>query len=121
MIKLILIIAIGSLCLACAAAFARPPMCLPGIDNSTWLAGPVDGGVTANGAWLRWNCAEVGTGQLQTNLYVGTVPELSKVGARVQTIIKAADPLKSLQTLPNRITVLPLTDPSLAAIVADVK
>ena len=53
------------------------------------------------------------------NAYVGTVPEFAKVGGRIATIVKAADPLKSLQTLPQRITVLPITDPSLAAIVAE--
>lgn len=52
---------------------------------------------------------------------VGSVPkfcgpwaEQAKVGARVQTIQKAADPLKSLQTAGTRFPMVPLSDPSMA-------
>lgn len=107
--------------LARAQADISKAWCLPGLDNSQATASPIESGVTRNGAWARWYCTERATGRRQRNLYVGTVPELSKVGSRVQTIIGAADPLASLQTLPRRITVLPLSDPSLAAILADVK
>lgn len=37
------------------------------------------------------------------NVWCGTPDELPKVGGRVRTIINAADPLKSLQTLPSRV------------------
>lgn len=85
-----------------------------------WFGSPMRGGVTLRGAWVRWHCAELGTGRVRTVTYVGTVAEFSRIGSRLQTIVNAADPLKSLQTLPSRITVLPLTDPSLAGIVGDV-
>lgn len=121
--------------LACLIPFgAHAQTCLPATSdskepaewtqpaaNKLWIGSPMRAGVTKNGAWVRWYCAEVGTGQLRVVTYVGTLAEFSKVGGRLQTIVSAADPLKSLQTLPSRVTVLPLTHPSLAAIVADIK
>lgn len=53
--------------------------------------------------------------------YCGTWAEQSKVGSRIQTIQKAKDPLKSLQTLPDRITILPLSDPQFACMPKDFK
>lgn len=97
------------------------PWCLPGIENTRATGSPLEGAVTKNGAWVKWWCVELQSGRVQVNTYVATTSELSKIGGRVQTIIKATDPLLSLQTLPKRVTVLPLTDPSLAAIMADVK
>jgi hypothetical protein len=135
MFKLVLIIIIGVLALACSAAFAQVmPPCLPAFpstsdspanwvqpsSNVAWIGSPLRIGYSRNGQWARWYCAEMGTGQLRTITYVGTLTDLPNVGGRLRTIIGAADSLKSLQTLPSRITMLPLTDPALAAIVAEV-
>lgn len=95
------------------------PPCLPAIDNNSLTASPIYSGVSKNGAWVRWYCYDDATLTVTKVQYVGTLAELSKVGGRVATIIKAADPLRSLQTAGNRFPILPLTDPSLAAIVAD--
>lgn len=46
--------------------------------------------------------------------FCGTLAEQAKVGARLQTIQKAADPLKSLQTAGTRFPMVPLSDPSMA-------
>mgnify|MGYP000511678566 CR=1 FL=1 len=120
------------LTLICAAAFAQP--CLPAFPsssespadwvqppgNAAWIGSPLRIGYSRNGQWARWYCAEVGTGQLRTITYAGTLADLGNAGNRLRTIISAADPLKSLQTLPTRITLLPLTDPRLAAVVAEI-
>jgi hypothetical protein len=106
--------------LIAAAVVAVAPPCLPYVDTPNWVWSTPKMGITKNGAWYRWTCWSTVPGiPDRTITYVGTVPEFSKIGGRVATIVKAADPLKSLQTLPQRITVLPLTDPSLSAIAAD--
>jgi hypothetical protein len=87
------------------------PQCLPRIDNAAWLAGDYEFRASIDGACVRWACYEVGTARVQTNTYCGTTAELSKVGSRMQTIIRAADPLKSLQTAGARFPILPLSDP----------
>ena len=98
------------------------PPCLPAVDTATHVAGPMRSGATKNGAWVRWTCTTKVAPLIETTVfYVGTVPELSKVGARVQTIINAAEPLASLRTAGARFTILPLSDPSLASIVADMR
>jgi hypothetical protein len=119
--------------LACAPAFAQT--CLPAkptdsdnphhwvqpAQNVAWHGTPMHGGVTTNGAYVRWACVNMTTREVRRVTYVGTVAEFSRAGTRLQTIMRATDPLKSLQTAGTRYTILPLTDPSLAAIVADVK
>lgn len=103
----------------CSTAQAQSPSCMPYVTTPGWVVSDPQMGVSKNGAWIRWKCWST-TGQPDRIVsYVGTVPEFAKVGGRIATIVKAADPLKSLQTLPQRITVLPITDPSLAAIVAE--
>lgn len=103
----------------CGSANAAPP-CMPYVDTPGWVWSTPHWGVTKHGAWIRWACWSTVPGVADRRItYVGTVPEFSKVGGRIATITKAADPLKSLQTLPQRVTVLPLTDPSLQAIVAE--
>jgi len=93
---------------------------MPYVDTPGWVWSTPQMAITKNGAWYRWTCWSAVPGVAdRTITYVATVPEFAKIGGRVGTITNAADPLKSLQTLPKRITVLPLTDPSLAAIVAD--
>jgi hypothetical protein len=87
--------------------------------NVTWHGTPMQSGITPNGAWVRWACVELSTGATRRVSYVANVSEFSKIGGRLTTIMGSADPLKSLQTLPSRVTVLPITDPSLAKIVAD--
>lgn len=114
------------LLLACGSSRAQVfiPPCLPNTDTAEWSGGNLVTGVSANGAWAYWLCLPNvfdATHQPTMVTYVGTLAQLNLVGGRLQTIIKAADPLKSLQTLPQRVTVLPLTDPSLAAVLADMK
>ena len=97
------------------------PPCLPALDQSSLTASTAYSGVTKNGAWVYWYCYDQTTLKITKVIYVGTLPEFAKVGGRMATIAKSATPLQTLQTLGNRITVLPLNDPSLAAIVADMK
>ena len=109
---------LASLAFLSLPVYAQP--CMPYVDTPDWIWSTPKMGVTKNGAWIQWDCwSTVASVPSRRVTYVGTVPEFSKVGGRVATIVNAANPLKSLQTLPKRITVLPLTDPSLAAIVAD--
>jgi hypothetical protein len=94
--------------------------CFPGVDNATHTATPARAGLTKNGGWLRWYCVPRDLAKpVEVYRYVATPAELSKWGGRLQTIAKAADPLASLRAAGTRFTILPLTDPSLAAIVAD--
>ena len=116
----------------CGGAQAQP--CLPSSDplksdspaewaqpvqNVAWIGSPLRVGLTANGAWSRYYCAEVGTGNLVHVWRVSTLDDLPNAGSRLRTVIRATDPLKSLQTAPARITFLPKDDPALSAIVAD--
>lgn len=100
---------------------AQAQPCMPYVETPGWVVSTPRTGVTKNGAWIWWYCWSTKPGVPDRRVgYVGTLAEFPKIGGRIATIAKAADPLKSLQTLPKRITMLPLTDPSLAAIVADV-
>lgn len=110
-----------ALALLAAEVTAQAQSCLPTIDNATHYAYALTTGASKNGAWAQWLCQNKTTQMWELNSYVGTVPELSKVGARLQTIIKSTNPLKSLQTAGARFTILPLSDPSLALVVADMK
>ncbi len=89
--------------------------------------------ISANGACVWWYVQRPAfTEQNQTavefNAYCASKAELPKIGGRVSTIVGAADPLKSLQTLRKRITMSRLvcsgltcttTDPALTAVVAE--
>lgn len=105
--------------LLCGAANAQvAPTCLPNIaDAASATASRPHFGASKNGAWVTWDCYGA-TGTVRMT-YIGTLPEIAKVGGRVATIIKAPDPLRSLQTAGQRFAILPLTDPSLAAVLAD--
>ena len=120
--------------LASAEPYPGPTPCLPAEksasespadwvqpkENVAWIGSPRRDDVNSKGAWVRWHCAEVGTGRLVTVTYVTTQADWSNVGGRLRTIVNATDPLKSLQTLPNRITMLPLSDPLFAPILATI-
>lgn len=112
--------------LAQTASSVTPPSpkCLPWpapAASTGWVGTPIYTGMSKNGAWAFWHCGSPDGQSAETYEYVATVAELSKVGGRLQTIINAADPLTSLQTAYRRFTILPLNDPSLAAIVADMR
>lgn len=95
------------------------PTALPNIDGTSLKAGPPILGASRNGVWIVWFHVDPVTNKLMRVAYVGTPAELSKVGGRIATILKSADPLRSLQTAGSRFPILPLTDPSLALVVAD--
>lgn len=107
---------IGVMLFAGAAHAQVMPKCLPlGNDKGSSLFMSHN----ATGVCVRWHCyldeftPEYPTA-VQSVTYCGTWGQMNLVGGRVQTIQKAADPLKSLQDLPKRITVVPLSDPSMA-------
>lgn len=115
-----------------ALAFAQP--CLPAKEapataphiweqppqNVAWIGTPMQYGLSIRGGWVRWYCAEVNGPGFVRVTRVSTLADLPNVGGRVRTILAAADPLKSLQTAPSRINILPLSDPGLADIVAEI-
>jgi hypothetical protein len=122
------LIAVSGLLWACVAVAQTPaavpvvPACLPGVQTELWAGTPLRHGISRHGAWVQWVCySKTPPTRTQKVVYVATVPEFSKIGGRLATIVNAQDPLASLQTLHKRVTVLPLTDPSLAAIVAEVR
>jgi len=51
--------------------------------------------------------------------YCALTSEFPKIGGRVQTIVNAADPLKSLQTLRQRVPMTRISCPGLKACVAE--
>lgn len=115
---------VATIATAQTAATAPPaPTCLPAptIPPLGIAAGPANAGISRAGAWVWWDCLDLSTGATSRYEYVTTVTAVSTLGSRLQTILKAADPLKSVQTLPQRITMLPLTDPTLAAVLADMR
>ena len=98
---------------------------LPGLSNSQACL-PSQNSLTASplfvyedirlGACVRWVCylddfTDEYPSARQLNTYCGNVAEIAKVSSRLSTIVKAADPLKSLQTMGTRFTVSPLSDP----------
>lgn len=60
--------------------------------------------VSKLGACFAWSCPTTGY------VYCGTPTEAAKSSARAATIAKAADPLKSLDTMRSRIVVKSLKD-----------
>jgi hypothetical protein len=77
------------------------------------------------GACIKWYCRAPPTAAnpdglvFEKNQYCGVWSQMHLVGPRVQTIQKSADPLKSLQELPKRIKMVPLSDPSMAGLPKD--
>lgn len=85
--------------------------------------------LTRNGACVWWYIYPQDR-PTELAVYCAAVTEFAKIGGRLQTIVNAADPLRSLQTLPKRIAmsridcprvglVCTTTDPALQAVVAD--
>lgn len=63
---------------------------------------------------VGWTCNPTPAGTAASmparkHTFCGTWPEFAKSSARIATIQKAKDPQKSLDTLGNRITVVPMT------------
>lgn len=91
------------------------PACLPRATPPA-LDTPFPTSSTARVSWntvgvcVRWTCYDT---VVSNPTYCGTWAEQAKVGARIQTIQKAADPLKSLQTAGTRFKIVPLSDPSM--------
>lgn len=94
--------------------------------------GAADHIVTKNGGCIWWYSyfpafTPANQRGYELNAYCANVAEFSKIGGRLATIVNAADPLKSLQTLPKRITMTRLRcvercsadDPALSAVVAE--
>lgn len=53
------------------------------------------------------------------NVWCALTSEYPKIGGRVQTIVNSADPLRSLQTLRNRVPMTRISCPGLKACTAD--
>jgi hypothetical protein len=99
-----------SLLLALFVMSAQAQQCLP-VDRLN--SSPVYIDMNSAGACVRWFCYGEAI-EPKRVAYCGTWEQMHLVGSRIQTIQKATDPLKSLQTLGNRITVVPMTDPTMA-------
>jgi hypothetical protein len=89
--------------------------CLPGVTTDNWIGSSMVTFISKRGACIEWLCTpnpyEVGVTKSRRITYCGLPTELPKVGSRVQTIMNAADPLKSLQNAGSRFQILPLNDP----------
>lgn len=92
--------------------------CLPAMDDTSLTASPAYTSWNLTGVCVRWYCylpeftPEYPSG-IQKVTYCGTWAIQNLVGGRVQTIQKAADPLKSLNDAGKRFTIVPMTDPSM--------
>lgn len=80
--------------------------------------------VTKNGACVWWYVyLPEFTPQNQLGIefvaYCTAVSEFPKIGGRLQTIVNSAEPLKSLQTLRNRIAMSRITCPGMGACTAE--
>lgn len=114
-------------------ALASAQNALPNLDPTQ--PGAMDQVISKNGACVWWHVyLDRFTPQNQIGIelavYCALPSEFPKIGWRVQTIVNAADPLRSLQTLPNRIAGMSriscqgigkctAADPALAPIVAE--
>jgi len=88
-------------------------------DQSKIFASELFFSYNPTGVCVKWICylpefSEKYPSATQKNQYCGSWAEQSKVGGRIETIQKAADPLKSLQDAPKRFPMLPLSDPSMS-------
>lgn len=117
-----------ALLFVCSSAFAQTSLPSPAPTQP----GAADHIVTKNGGCIWWYSylpafTPANQRGYELNAYCANVAEFSKIGGRLATIVNAADPLKSLQTLPKRITMTRLRcverctadDPALAAVVAE--
>jgi hypothetical protein len=115
-VKIVLLIA-----LFCGSANAQltDVQCIPGLDSASYTSDQFKIGVTANGQWARWNCTDKTTKKVTTTTLVGLKSQIPLIGFRVNTIMKAPDPLASLRSAGSRFVVKPLTDPTLSSIYDD--
>jgi hypothetical protein len=102
---------VGAFMLCMAAGLAQAQACLPAGDDKSTKASPPYVTYNANGMCWRWYCYGQ---EIRVLTACGTWAQMHLVGGRVQTIQKAADPLKSMLDAPKRFTVVPLSDPSMA-------
>jgi len=112
-ITLAAVLAVASSMALAQVPYTVPAQCLPSSDPSSTTASLPYLSFNAKGVCVRWYCFPPGV-TINKVIYCGTWAELSKVGARVQTIQKAADPLASLQNAGKRFPMVPLTDPSMS-------
>ena len=99
--------------LAFAQAYTVKAACLPAVDTQSTVASTPWLRWNTAGVCVRWNCYKTTTTPAAGVTYCGTWAEQSKVGGRINTIQKAADPLVSLQTAGSRYTIVPMTDQSM--------
>jgi hypothetical protein len=117
------------LLLFCSGALAQTPYlvvtaCLPAADPLSTKASPPSVRWNDKGVCVKWTCyldTFTPTNQTATTTvtYCGTWAIQNLVGSRLQTIQRAADPLKSLQDAGKRFTMVPLTDPSMSGMPRD--
>jgi len=100
--------------LAFGQAYSARPTCLPALDPQSAVASTPWLRWNETGVCVRWNCYKTAAASAAGVTYCGTWAEQAKVGSRVNTIQKAADPLKSLQNAGTRFPMVPMTDPSMA-------
>jgi hypothetical protein len=113
------------LCAPRAGAQLADVPCLPepGPAQAGWVASELfDWQITLNGAWVEWDCYQIGTPIVRTftyaalpSRYAGAVAELRAAAAA------GTDLLLFVQGLPAAKRVIPLSDPKFAAIDADRK
>ena len=95
-----------SLAPAVAQAQFVLPKCLPWVDTPGYVWSTPKVGLTKNGAYFRFTCWSYIPGVPdQTVTYLGLPSEIPKISSRLNTIYTSSLPLRTLQTLPNRITV----------------
>ena len=102
---------------AVAQPYTVQTTCVPGLATTGWTATEPEIRWNAVGTCVRWECLPEGHvpgTPFRVVTYCGTWAEFAKVPARVATIKKAADPLRSAQGAGTRFKIVPLTDPSMA-------
>ena len=96
------------------------PQCLPWVETPGYVWSTPKFGLTKNGAYFRYICWSTVAGiPDQTVMYLGLPSEIPKISSRLNTIYNSSMPLRTLQTLPNRITVEDVNLPKLDLIRAD--
>ncbi|MBX3605357.1 MAG: hypothetical protein KF788_08800 [Piscinibacter sp.] len=116
----------GLLLAAAGAAVAQgEEQCLPDAAGGSMVASRAFVTFSAEGACVRWLCyldtfSPQHPAGIQVNMFCGTLAELPKVGGRLQTIMKASDPLAMLRSAGKRFPIVPLSsDPVLARLAAE--
>lgn len=88
---------------------APKPIAAPA--SSVWIGSDFTTSATLKCACIKWDCLNADTKALMHYTLCGISPMVDTSSAKVKTIRDAKDPLKSLQTLENRILVEQLSDP----------